>query len=67
MSKMTTDFITLQQYLKFCGLASTGGEAKFLIKETEILVNGEVEKRRGRKLYEGDEVVVEGRKYIVGE
>ena len=46
-------------------IVSSGGEAKFFIAENEILVNGETEKRRGRKLYPGDTVSVNGRKYEI--
>ena len=50
--------IRLDQFLKLANLVGSGGEAKVLIKDGEVLVNGEVENRRGRKLYAGDEVVV---------
>lgn len=49
---------TLGQALKIWGIAGTGGEAKVLIQFGEVLVNGEVETRRGRKLQEGDVVEV---------
>ncbi len=49
---------TLGQALKVTGIAGTGGEAKVLIQLGEVLVNGEVEERRGRKLQEGDVVEV---------
>ncbi|CAN5660122.1 hypothetical protein BH24ACT22_BH24ACT22_19020 [soil metagenome] len=49
---------TLGQALKIWGVAGTGGEAKVLIQFGEVLVNGEVETRRGRKLLEGDVVEV---------
>lgn len=49
---------TLGQALKISGIAGTGGEAKVLIQFGEVLVNGEVEERRGRKLREGDVVEV---------
>lgn len=49
---------TLGQALKIWGVAGTGGEAKVLIQFGEVLVNGEVETRRGRKLQEGDVVEV---------
>ncbi len=65
MDKITTEYITLQQFLKFAGIASTGGEAKIMILENSITVNGEKENRRGRKLYPGDVVAFRGRKYTV--
>ena len=66
MEKITTEYITLQQFMKLSGIVSTGGEAKLRIKEMDIVVNGEKENRRGRKLYPGDTVTVEGRKLVVG-
>ena len=50
--------ITLGQALKAASIAGTGGEAKILVQMGEVLVNGEVETRRGRKLREGDVVEV---------
>ena len=50
------EFIKLGQALKAAGLAETGSMAKDVILNGEVLVNGEVEKRRGRKLYDGDVV-----------
>ena len=50
--------ITLGQALKAASIAGTGGEAKLLVQAGEVLVNGEVETRRGRKLREGDVVEV---------
>jgi ribosome-associated protein len=49
---------TLGQALKVASLVGSGGEAKVLIQAGEVLVNGEVETRRGRKLEEGDVVEV---------
>ena len=65
MEKITTEFITLQQFLKMNDLIFSGGEAKYFVKENRILVNGETEDRRGRKLYPGDEVSVNGKKYRI--
>jgi len=65
MAKITTDYITLQQLLKLENIASSGGEAKILCSELKITVNGEKENRRGKKLYPGDVIVVEGKKYTV--
>lgn len=50
--------ITLGQFLKFAGVAGTGGHAKVLIEEGDVVVNGDVETRRGRKLRHGDTVHV---------
>jgi ribosome-associated protein len=64
---MTTDnqTIKLDQFLKFVGVASTGGEAKLMIQGGEVKVNGETETRRGRKLVIGDSVIVQGVTYTV--
>lgn len=59
------EFIKLDQFLKLAQVVQSGGEAKHLIKAGFVMVNGEEESRRGRKLYHGDEVDVEGEKYVV--
>ena len=53
---ITTEFIKLQDLLKFAALVSTGGEAKIVISEGEVSVNGETCLQRGRKLRPGDVV-----------
>ena len=58
VTKISTEFIRLEQFLKLCGIVSTGGQAKQMILDGEVLVNGETELRRGRKLYPGDQVTV---------
>lgn len=58
-------FIKLDQFLKWQQIAQTGGEAKMLIREGYVEVNGEMELRRGRKLYPGDEVMVDDLIYRV--
>lgn len=61
-----TDYIPLGQFVKLAGLADTGSESKAKILAGEILVNGEVERRRGRKLYPGDVVALPGNgRYMV--
>jgi ribosome-associated protein len=52
--------IKLDQFLKLQGLVSTGGQAKLLIQDGLVEVNGTVETRRGRKLVMGDRISVEG-------
>ena len=49
----------LDQFLKWKGIVSTGGEAKYLINTGQVFVNGEVEIRRGRKLCSGDIVCLD--------
>lgn len=53
-----TEYITLDAFLKWAGVVSTGGHAKALIASGEIQVNGEIESRRGRKLRPGDVIVI---------
>ncbi len=55
---ITTEFIKLDALLKFAGLADTGGEAKILVQEGQVLVNGEVCTMRGKKIRSGDTVAV---------
>jgi ribosome-associated protein len=57
--------IKLDQFLKLQGLVGTGGQAKLLIQDGLVLVNGTVETRRGRKLTVGDRISVEGQTYTV--
>jgi ribosome-associated protein len=54
------DHLTLAQAVKAAGLATTGGQAKHLIREGKILVNGAVENRPGRKLTAGDRFNLSG-------
>ena len=54
-----TEFIRLQDLLKFSGMTETGGQAKYLIQEGYVLVNGEVCTMRGKKLIEGDRVTLD--------
>lgn len=53
---MESEHIRLDQFLKLMGVVNSGGEAKHLIRNGEVRVNGEVETRRGRKLISGDVV-----------
>ncbi len=57
---ITTEFIKLDALLKYAGLCATGGEAKLVIAEGEVLVNGEVCTMRGKKLREGDRISFRG-------
>lgn len=52
-------YIKLDQFLKLSDCVSTGGMAKALLQEGHVLVNGEPEERRGRKLYPGDVIEVQ--------
>lgn len=52
---ITTENIRLDNALKFCSAVGTGGQAKWVIQDGLVKVNGEVCLSRGKKLYEGDE------------
>jgi ribosome-associated protein len=63
--EITTDYIKLDSSLKMVNLVNSGGEAKELIIEGLVQVNGEQELRRGRKLYPGDRVSLGGHEFVV--
>lgn len=65
--KINTEFITLAQMLKMADIVQSGGQAKYAVKELDIKVNDELENRRGRKLYPGDRITVNGEKYTIAE
>ena len=54
--RISTEFIKLEQLLKFASLTGTGGEAKYVITEGMVSVNGEVCTMRGKKIRPGDKV-----------
>ena len=58
--KITTEFIKLDALLKFASLVGSGGEAKMLIQDEQVLVNGEVCTMRGKKIRPGDTVKIIG-------
>lgn len=60
MDKEITYPIRLDQFLKLANMVGSGGEAKLLIADGQVEVNGEVELRRGRKLQQGDLIQVDG-------
>ncbi|MDE5763535.1 MAG: RNA-binding S4 domain-containing protein [Ruminococcus sp.] len=59
--KITTEFIKLDALLKFASITNSGGEAKSLIQDGQVLVNGEICTMRGKKIRSGDTVSVSGR------
>lgn len=63
--EITTEYIKLQDLLKFAAAVQTGGEAKVVIQEGDVTVNGEVCTMRGRKLRHGDDVCFQGKHYTV--
>ena len=58
-------FITLGILLKITGIIDTGGQAKYYLSENEVLVNGETENRRGRKLYHGDVIKASNQTFVI--
>ena len=63
--KIDTEFIKLDSFLKAVDAVCSGGEAKIIISEGMVSVNGEVELRRGRKLRPGDRVELGGTSFLV--
>ena len=57
---ITTELIKLDSFLKFCGVASLGSEAKMYILDELVKVNGEICTQRGKKLYKGDIIEFDG-------
>lgn len=66
--EISDEFIKLGQALKLAGLVSSGVEAKIVIQNGEVTVNGEVDTRRGRKLYPQDNFSYQGQEVtVIGE
>ena len=63
--KLRDEFIKLGQALKAAGLVESGVDAKEVIIQGLVVVNGEIDTRRGRKLYDGDEVEFDGDKISI--
>ena len=62
---ISTEFIKLQDAMKFANVVYSGGEAKQLILEEQVSVNGEVCTMRGKKLYPGDRFSFNGTEYLI--
>ena len=62
---ISTEFIKLQDAMKFANIVYSGGEAKALIQEGNVTVNGEVCTMRGKKLYPGDKFGFDGQTYLI--
>lgn len=58
-------YLTLNVLLKLSGLIQTGGMAKFFLANNVVLVNGEPDNRRGRKLYHGDQVSIGNDLFVI--
>lgn len=62
---ITSEWIKLDAFLKLAVIVMSGGEAKIVITEGNVSVNGQEERRRGRKLFPGDTVTCCGHSYIL--
>ena len=58
--KIDSEYITLGQFLKYVNIVSSGGMVKAILQDTKIHVNDVLESRRGKKLYAGDKIVING-------
>lgn len=56
---ITSEFITLGQFLKYENIIESGGNVKFFLEEVPVYINNERDNRRGRKLYPGDVVAID--------
>ncbi|MCF8416925.1 MAG: RNA-binding S4 domain-containing protein [Crocinitomicaceae bacterium] len=63
--KIEGDYIELIQLLKALGIASTGGHAKFIVEEGEVIRNGEVEMRKRAKLIPGDIIEIDDLRIVL--
>ena len=63
--KIKTEYITLGQLIKYLSLVGSGGEVKFFIMESQILLNEEPENRRGKKIYPNDVVEINNQSYRI--
>ncbi len=63
--KIDTEYIKLDSFLKAVNAVGSGGEAKLVIADGLVQVNGAVELRRGRKLHPGDRVTIDGEEFSV--
>ena len=62
---ITSEFITLGQFLKFVDIIQSGGEAKSFLSQNDVFINNELDVRRGRKLRPGDKITVLGESYLI--
>ncbi len=63
--KITSEYITLGQFLKYVGIIGNGCEAKIYLAENDAYINDALDTRRGRKIYPGDVVRVNNQTYKV--
>lgn len=63
--KISTDFIKLDSFLKWCGAVSLGSDAKIYILDGLVKVNGDICTQRGKKIRQGDIIEFNGEKYKI--
>jgi ribosome-associated protein len=63
--KIETEYIKLDQFLKWSGIAESGAEAKILISQEQIKVNSNIEKQRGKKLRIGDKIEYKDKIFLI--
>lgn len=63
--KINDEYITLQQLLKMENIISSGGEAKYFLAENPAVVDGEMENRRGRKLYKDMVIKIGNEEFVI--
>lgn len=63
--KIHSEYILLGQMLKFSGIIGNGGEAKSFLSSNFVFINGNLDQRRGKKLYPGDIIEVLNTKYLI--
>lgn len=62
---ISTEYVTLGQFLKLTDVIQSGGEAKAFLLEHRVFVNGEEDNRRGRKLYSGTIVEIDSQRFQI--
>ncbi|WPL39339.1 S4 domain-containing protein YaaA [Malacoplasma iowae] len=63
--RIKTEYIKLGQFLKFSNILSSGGDVKGFLQNQKVYVNGELESRRGRKLYPNDSILINSIQYVI--
>ena len=63
--KIYSEPVTLGQFLKYTGVIYSGGEVKTFLECNTVFVNGIEENRRGKKLFSGDSIIINDKKYIL--
>jgi S4 domain protein YaaA len=64
---ITTEYITLGQFLKFANIVSSGGEVKHFLDNSTVYLNKNLENRRGKKLYPGDILSIDQQSFRISK